>query len=93
MENKNVKLVPPWIEYKNKVVALFGKDPQIKIEYNDDAKELKMFVNSARKAEAIGKLLPGGITFGNVTMDIKVIPANSEETIHDIMDSCFLRRQ
>lgn len=71
-----VELSPPWDGYVHKITALFGEDPEIKMQYDENALELKLLVNNPAKAEAIAKLLPTSKAFGNVILKIFVIPSN-----------------
>ena len=73
---KNVKLITPWVNFYREIEALFKDDPAIKIDMDDETYTLKLYVDGALKAEALGILLPAEKTFGNVTMKIEVIPAN-----------------
>lgn len=75
-----VKMSSPWIQYKNLITAMFGEDPDIKINYDDDRKELKLLVTGTDKANALDALLPKQKEFGNVTMTVTVVPANLETT-------------
>lgn len=76
-KDDKVRMAPPWISYVSKLRVLFGSDPEVKVEYNDDEKEVKIFVEgNANKYEAMEKLLPIKKEFGNVTLYIAVIPAN-----------------
>ena len=74
-----LNLSSPWVTYYRKIEALFGKDKDITIEYNNDVPEIKLFVTDEEKAEAIAKLLPMSETFGNVTLKISVVPPNVED--------------
>lgn len=74
--SKSVKLSSPWWEYYHKLEALFGEDPEICMEYDDLKKEIVMRVDNWKKADAIEKLLPSEVSFGNVTVTIVVIPGN-----------------
>jgi hypothetical protein len=76
MEEKKVNLSAPWIGYARQVNALFGKDPEIKVEYDENAIELKLFVESGEKAEALTELLPSEVKFGNVALKVSIIPAD-----------------
>jgi hypothetical protein len=77
MINKDmVKLAAPWTIYANKVEAMFKEDKDIKFEYDDDKKVITLRVNENDKAEALAELLPAQKNFGNVTLEIRVIPAN-----------------
>lgn len=76
-EEKKVGLSSPWVAYYREIVALFGDDPDIKIEYYEDENTIKMKVQGQEKADAITELLPPERKFGNIVLKIEVIPANS----------------
>lgn len=78
---KDVKLnlSSPWITLFREMEALFAQDPEIKIVIDNDAMEIKLFVERASKADALMKLLPTERTYGNVTVKITVVPANCKE--------------
>lgn len=77
MNNVRLKLSPPWITFVNQVRAMFGNDPDIKIDYNDDDVTMKVYVEKPDKASAIARLLPVEKEIGNITLRISVIPANN----------------
>ncbi len=95
MTNIRLKLAPPWVTYVNEVKALFDDDPQVRVVYDNDTVELKLYVEDAKKAEAIRTLLPESKPFGNVSLTIKVIPANvgnydfSRYTFRQLFDAAF----
>lgn len=66
----------PWTIYVSEMTKLFEKDPEVEVEYVAEDKELKLYVESQEKAEALEKLLPAEESFGNVSIKITVIPAN-----------------
>ena len=74
---ENVKLSPPWDGYVRKIMCLFAEDEEIHIESSD--KVLTIFVDNTDKYEALTHLLPEKKEFGNVTLEIKIVPANTEE--------------
>ena len=85
-----MKLSSPWVEFYRKIDALFAQDPEVKVVYEEEANEVKLFVENARKADALTKLLPVERTFGNVTLNITVIPANSDKvTKADLIADAF----
>ena len=84
MKEPRLKLSPPWVTYVNKVQALFGADPDIRIVYNNNDITLRLYVEDARKADAIDRLLPGYKSFGNIDMYINVVPANGEVNLGTI---------
>ncbi len=73
-----VKLSAPWVSYYRKIQALFGADPDIRTDYDEENQIIRLYVNGQDKASAITQLLPIEKEFGNVTVDIEVIPANTE---------------
>ncbi len=86
----NLKLSPPWDTFYKEVKALFGRDEEVKVVMNEEKYELNLFVDNAEKADAISKLLPVEKTFGNVTLYIRVIPADGgKERIKDIFAKAF----
>ena len=70
-----VALSPPWVTFYRKLDKLFSNDPDIKINFIEDAPGIKLYVDNATKAAALAKLLPATKSFGNVKMPIYVIPA------------------
>ena len=50
MTETRLKISPPWITYLNELQALFGEDPEITIKYDNDAKQVKLYVRNAEKA-------------------------------------------
>ena len=83
----------PWYIYYREVKALFHKDPDVTVQFEDsgEAKTLKIFVEGYDKTEAIGLLLPKEKVFGNVVVNIQVIPSNNKigYTIEDIFKRAF----
>lgn len=73
-------LYTPWIIMYKLFKALFGDDPEIKVEYNDTDPCLKLFVSNEEKADALAKLLPPSYDFGNVSLGVIVVPPNSNAT-------------
>ena len=80
MENKVISMSSPWVEYKNKLSTFFMEDNDIKIVYDNDKPEVKLYVTGTDKAEALTKLLPQVKEFGDVKLYITVIPANLDTT-------------
>lgn len=85
----NVGLLSPWVIYVKRFKALFGQDPDIRIEFNEDANELVMFVEDPVKAAALEELLPETVDFGGVELYITVVPANSNYTLADLYKMAF----
>lgn len=85
----NLKLSPPWALHYRKIVALFGKDPEIKIEYDEDTPEVKLYVSNQEKAEAITQILPSEVPFGNVVFKVSVIPENVNSVGVSVFQKAF----
>lgn len=86
---EGVRLSPPWIEYYNKLEALFGQDPDIRMSYDDDNHKVKMLVHGKDKAEALQKLIPVEKSWGGVRLFIVIVPDNEEWTSADIVRKAF----
>lgn len=83
MTKARLKLSSPWVTYVNYLMALFGNDPDITIEY-DEEYEVKLYVDNGLKAGALDMLLPTEKEFGNVTLFITVIPSNDYQDAADL---------
>ena len=72
-----MNLSAPWVLFYHEVEAMFKEDPEVRVIYDDtDKPMLKLFVDDPDKAEAISYLLPACKEWGDVTLDILVIPSN-----------------
>jgi hypothetical protein len=84
-----VGIAAPWITYAEEVNALFDKDPEVLVQYDNDNTELKLYVDNAAKADALSRLLPTEKSFGNVTLNISVIPANDNPSKISLFRNAF----
>ena len=69
-----LEISSPWVTYVRQIKLLFGQDPAIKITFDENNLNLKLYVSGEKKAIAIEELLPDKIVFGNVVLTISVIP-------------------
>lgn len=69
----------PWVTYYRKVDALFKKDREVFVVFDEENIELKIYVNGQAKADAIRYLMPLEKEFGGVTLKIDVIPSNGSQ--------------
>lgn len=74
--NDQVGLAPPWVIYAGRLEALFAQDNSVSVEYDNDSRKVIVRVEGAAKAEAIEALLPQSLAYGNVILEIEVVPAN-----------------
>lgn len=77
----NVKLSAPWVRLYRQIEALFERDPQVRVVFDEDATTIKLFVDNAIKADALTQVLPEERVFGNVTAKIEVIPSNNDDPL------------
>lgn len=76
MTDIRMKISPPWITYVNEVNCLFEHDPEVQLIYNNDEKTVELYVEDPTKAFAIDRLLPDEVEYGNIVLEVKVIPGN-----------------
>ena len=79
----------PWVEYVNKVIALFGQDPMITFNWNEEEMLLSLKVRGFAKGSAIAELLPKTKKFGNVELrtEVTIIPENGRDRSEMINDA------
>ena len=75
-----ITLAAPWTIYYRQIQALFKEDEGIKVLFNEDTGAINIYVEDTVKANALATLLPITKTFGNVTININVIPGNVTTT-------------
>lgn len=85
-------LSAPWVNYYKAVNALFARDPQVKISYDNNNgvyPEIFIRVDDLDKADALAHLLPTEKDFGNVTLRINVIPPNHNTESGNLFKRAF----
>lgn len=83
MTPKKLDLSSPWVIFYKEMSKMFEMDSEVKLEYDEDNYEIKLFVENTDKANALMQLLPEEKEFGNVTVKITVIPANKENMTYE----------
>lgn len=87
---KDLKLSPPWNTFVSELKALFGEDPDIKLQYDEDNYEVKLFVEDPVKADALTQLIPAQRIYGNVALTVTIVPANNlEGSTADLIEAAF----
>lgn len=74
-----LKLSPPWVLYYKKLTALFDEDKTIRIIFDEDNMEIKIYTYLEKKSKALSFLLPNNVSFGDVDLKITVVPVNMED--------------
>ena len=77
MEIKKLQLSPPWVTYYKELKALLGHDREIFMMFDQEEMVIRIYVDNVDKANALEQLLVSSKTFGNVTVNIEVIPSNT----------------
>lgn len=84
------KMSPPWYGYYNKLLALFGEDPEIKVEFDESELTVYLYVNNTNKYIALQSILPDKQDFGGTILRIVLVPANKEnKTTFDSFRTAF----
>ena len=78
--NETVKISPPWVLYAKKIEALFAKDPDVSVVFDEASRAVKVYVDGNEKYTALDSLLQKEKNFGGVMVSVVVIPANMKET-------------
>ena len=73
----SISLSAPWITYYREVEALFQKDPEVYITFNESTNTIFLYVDNNDKADALAQLLPAIKEFGNITVYTHVVPSNN----------------
>lgn len=73
------RIAAPWVRYYREIEAMFAKDPDVAVIYDNNIPEVKLLVETDEKADALAKLLPPVKDFGNINLMITVVPANKPD--------------
>ena len=72
-----IGITSPWIKMYYEINEMFRYDKDVSlIIYDDENKEIRLYVDDAIKAEALQTYLPGEIEMGNITLRITIVPSN-----------------
>lgn len=71
-----LKLSPPWAKIAAEMSQMFKYDAEVHVVYDEDEQTVSLFVDTPDKAFALTNLLPEEYVFGNVTLKVRVVPAN-----------------
>lgn len=83
-ERTNLRLSAPWTIFYQEVYALFKNDPEVKVMYNDEEPELKLWVRgNDEKAACIARFFPRTKKFGNVILNMSVV-GNDGQPVSDV---------
>ena len=86
---EKVGIASPWMTWAREVHELFRRDTEVEVEFDNDARRLTLRVANASKADALGRLLPERKEFGNVGVDVVVVPANEDQSEAELFRRAF----
>lgn len=89
MEESKLGLSAPWNVWAKKARALFEQDDEVVVEYDGDAPSVTLLVDNPTKADALARLMPEAVEFGNVTLKVAVVPANDEQSAEQTFRAAF----
>ena len=90
-DSNKLKIQSPWVTYFNELRMLFKHDPEVEVSLVDeDGYKIILRVDNTDKADALSQLLPTSKAFGNVIVEISVVPANKVATKADLFRKAFL---
>ena len=69
-------LSSPWEIFHREIEELFKYDNEVHIVYDEADNHIKLYVDNSEKATALERLLPSQKRFGNITVNVTVVPAN-----------------
>lgn len=87
-----VNLSAPWFEHYHELLAFFRHDNEVSVVFDADKMIVKLYVDDVRKAEALEHVIAHELEFGNVTLNVEVVPGNDAKefskgsTQRDIID-------
>ena len=76
---QRVKMSPPWQIFYSKIKVMFWNDPEISLFYDEDEQSIKFHVDNPKKAAALECILPESKEFGDVHINISIIPSNMDQ--------------
>lgn len=86
-----LNILSPWVIFYKKVDAMFKNDHGVHVLYDEDAQVIKLFVDDADKADALSQILPSEKEFGNVAVQLEVVPPNTNRVFKSSKENVFSR--
>ena len=83
------RLSPPWVTWIRKLSCLFAQDPEVRVKFDEDGMEVVLYVDNPMKADALDLLLPSERVFGNVALQVTVVPTNEKPAPGDLLHVAF----
>lgn len=71
-----LKYITPWSDFTLMTEAMFKGDPDVRVDFIDTKKGMKLYVKGDAKADAISKIMVKEKKIGNIGIKVHVVPAN-----------------
>lgn len=89
-EKKNVSMAAPWAIFYKRLCQLFRYDSDITVYLTEEEPyKINILVESKDKYNALMQLMPSEKEFGNVKVQINVVPSNGKKTDRDLFEILF----
>ena len=85
----NVGVISPWALYAAKMEALFELDEEVIVTYDNEERKVLLLVDNPAKADALSKIVPEAVEFGDEKLAIAVVPANDELSQAQVIRQAF----
>lgn len=86
---EKVNLSSPWAIWVRKLRALFERDDEVSVQYDEEEMRVQVRVSNAIKADALAQIIPTERHFGNVALDVAVVPCNEDATPEQVWRWAF----
>lgn len=87
---KEISLSAPWYTYYHELEALFGQDPDVTLDFDEDELIIRLYVFKEEKAYALSQLLPAVKEFGSISVRVRVVPSDDKyESDYDLLLKAF----
>ena len=89
-KSKEISLSAPWYTYYHELEALFGQDPDITLDFDEDELIIRLYVFKEEKAYALSQLLPAVKEFGSISVRVRVVTSNDKyESDYELLLKAF----
>ena len=72
-----LNLSAPWYLFYREIEEMFKNDPEVRVIFDEDNMNIKLYVVDANKADALEQLMVKEKNVGIATVTVEIIPGNS----------------
>lgn len=90
MDKQKTGLSSPWVTYSRKLMALFGEDKDLTVNFDQDTYTITIESENTFKIMALEKILKPQMVFGNITVTVRCLVKNAEtESVAALFKTAF----